>query len=80
MSKESIQQACLRHARDLAGGYSRLSHAINVRAVDLQAMVEGREAIPTWAFLRAIDFMNDLARHEKLPPQDGGAKPDKEKR
>ncbi len=67
MLKETLQQVALRRARDLAGGVSYLSHRLGVSAHDLDAMMHGTEQIPTWVFLRAVDFINE-AEGQKTPP------------
>ncbi len=66
--KESLQQVALRRARDLAGGVSYLSHKLGVSAHDLDAMMHGTEGIPTWVFLRAVDFINEAESQNTPPP------------
>jgi len=65
MSKESVQQAALRLARDLAGGISFLARHLGLPANDLDAMMHGREKTPTWVFLRAVDFINEVQQYER---------------
>jgi hypothetical protein len=74
MFKETVQQATLRLARDLAGGVSYLSRHLGVTANDLDAMITGRDAIPNWVFLRAADYINDAEARGIRPlglPEDG---------
>jgi hypothetical protein len=56
----SVQAALLRRARDLAGGVSLLAKALQVSAYDLDDMLHAKAAIPTWLFLRAVDYVNDV--------------------
>jgi hypothetical protein len=65
--KESIQQATLRRARDLAGGVSFLARRIGVSADVLDAMIHGRDDTPAWIFLRAADYINEAEQNEAAP-------------
>ncbi len=65
--KESIQQATLRRARDLAGGISFLARRIGVSADVLDAMMHGRQDTPAWIFLRAADYINEAEQIEVAP-------------
>jgi hypothetical protein len=57
----SLQEAILRRARDLAGGVSYLAKHLSVSADELDAMLHGQVAIPSWLVLRTIDFVNEMA-------------------
>ncbi len=57
MLNETVHQATLRVARDLAGGVSYLSRIIGIGVNALDAMLQGREEIPPWVFLKATDFV-----------------------
>jgi hypothetical protein len=65
---QSIQVASLSRARDLAGGVSYLARKLGVGANSLDAMLVGREEMPFWVFLRAIDFINDAEMSGSVPP------------
>ena len=60
MREETVQQATLRRARDLAGGVSLLAHKVGVSANDLDAMMHGLKRTPSWVLLRVADFINDM--------------------
>jgi hypothetical protein len=68
MSRESIQQATLEHARDLAGGVTFLARKLGVGVHSLDAMLVGNEEIPGWVFLRAVDYINDPQMADAVPP------------
>jgi hypothetical protein len=68
VEKESIRQAALKRARDLAGGVSYLGRKLGVGADALDAMMQGREPVPSWVFLRAVDFINDAESRGMPPP------------
>jgi hypothetical protein len=68
----SVQAALLRRARDLAGGVSLLAKALQVSAYDLDDMLHAKAAIPTWLFLRAVDYVNDVEQ-AGIPPREVGA-------
>jgi hypothetical protein len=63
----SIQQATLYRARDLAGGVSYLSRALLIGANELDEMLHGRMQIPSWIFLRAVDYVNENETHPDAP-------------
>ncbi len=64
----TLQHAALRRARDLAGGVSYLAKHLHLTANDLDDMLHGREPIPTWVFLRAVDFVNEAESRGAPPP------------
>ena len=68
MLKETLHQVVLRRARDLAGGVSYLSLRLGVSAHDLDAMMPGKDIVPMWLFLRAVDFINEAESQKTLPP------------
>lgn len=55
----TIQHATLHRARDLAGGVSFLARKLQVPPDELDDMLHGRSAIPSWIFLRAVDYVNE---------------------
>ena len=65
---KSLQEAILRRASDLAGGVSYLAKHLQVSATDLDAMMHGAEAIPSWVTLRAMDFVNEAESRGITPP------------
>jgi len=67
MFKDSLQQATLRRAMTLAGGVSFLSHELGITANDLDAMLQQREPVPHWVFLRAIDYLNEADSRQEPP-------------
>jgi CheY-like chemotaxis protein len=66
--KETVRQATLRRARDLAGGVSFLGRQMGVGVNALDAMLWGREEIPGWVFLRAAEFVADAEAGNVVPP------------
>jgi hypothetical protein len=58
MSSESIQQATLMRASVLAGGVKKLGSFLKLPATDLSKWIEGTQMVPTWVFLRAVDYVN----------------------
>jgi hypothetical protein len=58
----SVQAGLLRRARDLAGGVSLLARALQVSADDLDDMLHAKTPVPTWLFLRAVDYVNEKER------------------
>jgi hypothetical protein len=68
MLKDSIQPAALRRAMTLAGGVSFLSHKLGITANDLDAMLQHREPVPHWVFLRAVDYLNEADSRKDPPP------------
>jgi hypothetical protein len=68
----SVQASLLRRARDLAGGVSLLAKALQVSAYDLDDMLHGKAPIPTWLFLRAVDYVNE-AEQGSIAAQSAGA-------
>ena len=66
---QSLQQAALKRARDIAGGVTFLGRAIQIPADALDAMIHGRAAIPTWLFLRVVDYVNEAEAKGMAPPR-----------
>jgi hypothetical protein len=66
--KSSIQVAALRRARDLAGGVSYLARKLGIGANALDDMLHDKEPVPSWVFLRAVDFINEAATSGATPP------------
>jgi hypothetical protein len=69
----SVQAALLRRARDLAGGVSLLGRALEVSAYELDDMLHGKTQIPTWLFLRGVDYVNDVEQAGISAPNAGAA-------
>ena len=67
LPQKNLQQAVLAHARDLAGGVTYLARKIGVGTDLLDAMLHGAEAIPSWVFLRAVDFVNEAREQQAIP-------------
>jgi hypothetical protein len=63
----------LRRARDLAGGVSLLGRVLQVSADALDDMLHGKSPIPTWLFLRAVDYVNDAEQAGISTPNIGAA-------
>jgi hypothetical protein len=66
--KESVYQATLRRARDLAGGVSYLARSLGIGVYALDAMIQGAETVPTWVFVRAVDYINEVEARSTPPP------------
>jgi hypothetical protein len=64
-NRVSIQQATLQHAKLIAGSLHRLSTAISVPTEDLTKWLDGSEPVPTWVFLRAVDYVNEAESREQ---------------
>jgi hypothetical protein len=65
---KTLQQAALLRARDLAGGVSYLGRHLGIGAAALDAMLACTEEIPTWVFLRVVDYINDAEASGTTPP------------
>jgi hypothetical protein len=68
MPRRSLQIVALERARDLAGGVSYLARRLGVGVNALDDMVHGKEPVPSWIFLRAVDFINDAETRGATPP------------
>jgi hypothetical protein len=68
MKKSSLQVAALGRARDLAGGVSYLARKLGIGANALDNMLHEKEPVPSWVFLRAIDFINEAETAGRTPP------------
>lgn len=66
--KETVQQATLRRARDLAGGVSYLGRKLGVGVNALDAMLCGKEETPQWVFLKAAEFVARAEEAKVTPP------------
>lgn len=66
--RESVRQATLRRARDLAGGVSYLARRLGIGVNALDAMIHGNEEAPQWVFLRAVEFVADAEASRAVPP------------
>lgn len=66
--RESVRQATLRRARDLAGGVSYLGRSLGVGVHALDAMIHGNEETPQWVFLRAAEFVSRAEEAKTTPP------------
>ena len=66
----TFQRETLRRASREVGDLGHLSGRLGVPAESLRAMVEGREVVPTWLFLRTVDLLNDHAAQSGPPASD----------
>jgi hypothetical protein len=66
--KSSLQVAALKRARDLAGGVSYLARKLGIGANSLDDMLHDKEPVPSWVFLRAVDFINEAETSGVTPP------------
>lgn len=66
--KETVQQATLRRARDLAGGVTYLGRKLGVGVNALDAMLCGKEETPQWIFLKAAEFVARSEEAKVTPP------------
>lgn len=65
---KTIQLALLEHARDLAGGVSYLARSLGVGVNALDAMLHGHDPIPSWVFVKAVDFVEEQNQTGAIPP------------
>lgn len=68
IAKETVHQATLRRARDLAGGVSYLGRKLGIGVNSLDAMIHGNQEIPQWVFLQAAEFLSDAETARETPP------------
>jgi CheY-like chemotaxis protein len=66
--KETVRQATLRRARDLAGGVSYLGRKLGIGVNSLDGMIHGNQDIPQWVFLQAAEFVADAETARETPP------------
>jgi hypothetical protein len=66
--RDSVQVSLLKIARDLAGGASLLERELQVTAINLDKMLRELAPIPTWLFLRAVDYVNNVLGDTILAP------------
>jgi hypothetical protein len=64
----SVQTALLRRARDLAGGVSLLAKALQLSAYELDDMLHAKTPVPTWLFLRAVEYVNEAEQMAIVAP------------
>lgn len=67
-AKETVHQATLRRARDLAGGVSYLGRKLGIGVNSLDAMIHGNQEVPQWVFLQAAEFVADAETARETPP------------
>lgn len=67
-AKETVCQATLRRARDLAGGVSYLGRKLGIGVNSLDAMIHGNQDIPQWLFLQAAEFVAEAETARETPP------------
>ena len=67
-AKETVHQATLRRARDLAGGVSFLGRRLGIGVNSLDAMIHGNQETPQWVFLQAAQFVADAEAARETPP------------
>lgn len=68
MRKDPVRIAALKRARDLAGGVSYLARRLGVGVDSLDAMIQGREEMPAWVFIHAVDFIQQADEAGAVPP------------
>lgn len=68
VAKETVCQATLRRARDLAGGVSYLGRKLGIGVNALDAMIHGNQETPQWVFLQAAEFVADAETARETPP------------
>lgn len=68
MSEETIQQAALRLARDLAGGVSYLSLELGTPANVLDDLIQGREPVPHALLMRVAGYIAAAQQRKEPPP------------
>lgn len=61
----SVQERTLEIAVRVAGSVPELARYLGVPAAHIQSMLEGKEEIATWIFLRCVDCINDLQRDSR---------------
>jgi CheY-like chemotaxis protein len=66
--KETVRQATLRRARDLAGGVSYLGRKLGIGVNSLDAMIHGNQETPQWVFLQAAEFVAEAESVRETPP------------
>ena len=66
MATPDAQLAILKHARDAANGVSYLSRDVGLGADYLDAMLQEREPIPEWVFLRVMDYLIQAGRQPRI--------------
>jgi hypothetical protein len=66
--KSSLQVAALKRARDLAGGVSYLARKLGIGVNSLDDMLHDKEPVPSWVFVRAVDFINEAETTGATPP------------
>jgi hypothetical protein len=66
--RHCVQVSLLKIARDMAGGVSLLARELQVAATNLDQMLQERDPVPTWLFLKAVDYVNDVQGNKILAP------------
>ncbi len=66
--KTTLQVAALKRARDLAGGVTYLARKLGIDSNSLDDMIQEKDGIPQWIFLRAVDFINETEMTGTIPP------------
>lgn len=67
-ARETVRQATLRRARDLAGGVSYLGRRLGIGVNSLDAMIHGNQETPQWLFLQAAEFVAEAESAGETPP------------
>lgn len=65
---QTIQVAALELANTLAGGVWNLARIVGLNADSVDRMLWGRDPVPTWVFLRVVDFINESRQAGRTPP------------
>lgn len=68
MATPDAQLAVLKHARDVADGVTYLSQDVGLGADYLDAMLQEREPIPEWVFLRVMDYLIKVGGQPRTSP------------
>jgi CheY-like chemotaxis protein len=68
VTRETVRQATLRRARDLAGGVSFLGRKLGIGVNALDAMIHGNQDTPQSIFLQAAEFVADAETSRATPP------------
>lgn len=68
VARETVRQATLRRARDLAGGVSFLGRKLGIGVNALDAMIHGNQDTPQAIFLQAAEFIANAETSKATPP------------
>lgn len=73
MARNSAPRRTLEKACSVAGGVQKLAGHLHVPIEPLERFLDGREDIPTWLFLRAVDLLHEFeeALYRQMYPAPG---------